>query len=95
MAIESWPVKKPDGTRWGSVTKLIIDAHTREISHADVLVDSRHCVVRIAWRHFEVLNEAIMLRCENPPIIAVLPVRQPAAVTEPTRLEVAASQPMQ
>ena len=88
MAIESWPVKKPDGTRWGTVTKLIIDAHTREISHADVLIDSKHCVVRIAWRHFDVLNDAMMLRLENPPIVAVLPPTG-AALTEPTQLEVA------
>ena len=88
MAIETWPVKRPDGTHWGSVTKLIIDAKTREISHADVLLENRHCVVRIAWSHFDVFNDAIVLRRDNPPIVAVLPPVS-AALTEPTRLEVA------
>ena len=89
MTTESWPVKKPGGEQWGHVAKLIIDPQTRQISHADVLVDGTQRLVRVAWGHFQILNDAIMLRCDNPPIVAVLPVKPPA-ITEPTMLEVSA-----
>jgi hypothetical protein len=88
MAGEIWPVQKPDGSEWGRVTKLIIHPQTRQISHADVLVNGTARLIRIAWANFLVTDDALVLRVDNPPIVAVLSVGQPA-LPEP-RLEVMA-----
>jgi hypothetical protein len=88
MADESWPVKRLDGAEWGRVKKILINPRTRKISHVDVLLTGTRQLVRVAWEHFEVMEEAIFLTDENPPIAADLSlVKQ--AVAEPTRVELA------
>lgn len=88
MADESWPVKGLDGAEWGRVRKILIDPRTRKISHVDVLLTGTRQLVRVAWEHFEVMEEAIFLTHENPPIAADLSMVQ-QAVGELTRVEVA------
>jgi|SRR6476469_9017054 hypothetical protein len=67
----SWAVKTSGGEDFGQITKLIIDATTRQVSYAEVaLADGNH-MVRVPWKDLEVKHDGIFLRV--PPLR--LPVR--------------------
>jgi hypothetical protein len=58
----SWTVKTSAGDDFGHVTKLIIDATTRQVSYADVALEDGSQIVRVPWKDLEVTHDGIFLR---------------------------------
>jgi hypothetical protein len=61
MGAEQWIVKTLTGEEWGLIKRLIFDAASRQISHADVILSDTGRLVRVPWESFEVQNEWIKL----------------------------------
>ena len=65
--MKSWVIKKPGGEEWGCIRKLIIDADTRKLSHADVALTQNNEVIRLSWTELEVTQDGIFLKTKDTP----------------------------
>ena len=65
MHTQTWTVKKPGGEDLGSIRKLIIDSHTRQLTFADVALNQTNQVVRLPWKELEVRHDGIFLKLDD------------------------------
>jgi len=61
MSSENWIIRTLGGEEWGFIKRLILDAVTKQISHADVVLSETGRLMRVPWDSFEVQADGIRL----------------------------------
>ena len=68
MNQDNWTVKRVGGEELGCIRKLMIDAHTRQLSYADVVLTDTNRLVRFPWAEFDVRHDGIFLKSTRMPL---------------------------